>query len=203
MHWLHSTLLYSFLAVCYQVLAACVVGTRSDGRCNDAGPAGSWRGGRSGGRGAHADPFNAMHATGQMAGMQINSPGMCCARYKPLWIFRKRNESGNFAMPYLQLTVQHSHIVALISAYVCCQILCGLSTKLYSIICVVQIDSTSICCHADVQHLQSAVMFVAQIGMTLQGLQLTAPWPLLLPRVRLTHSNPLQASRQAMLKASG
>lgn len=44
------------------------------------GPARGWSGGRGGGRGPHAGPgaFNSMQANataGQMAGMQLNSPG--------------------------------------------------------------------------------------------------------------------------------
>ena len=49
-------------------------------RVSTTGPARGWSGGRGGGRSPHAGPgaFNSMQANataGQMAGMQLNSPG--------------------------------------------------------------------------------------------------------------------------------
>lgn len=44
----------------------------------DVGAASGWAGGRGGGRGPHTGSFNVMQANataGQMAGMQLNSPG--------------------------------------------------------------------------------------------------------------------------------
>lgn len=52
--------------------------SQSEQDTHDTGPARGWSGGRGNGRSSHGGVFNSMQANvtaGQMAGMQLNSPG--------------------------------------------------------------------------------------------------------------------------------